>query len=58
LYASIRVSLSISIGDTYYTVISVSLSAIVFGVRIGIGIGDTIFDGIAIDYRHTFKEYR
>jgi hypothetical protein len=58
LYASIRVSLSIGIGDTFYTAISLSLSAILFCVRIGIGIGDTILEGIAIDYRHTFKEYR
>ena len=42
------------IGDTFST--AISLSAIL--LHVSIGIGNTIFDGIAINHRHTFKEYR
>ena len=43
-----------SVSAILFNGVSLSLSAILFCVSIGIGIGDTIFDGIAIDYRRYF----
>ena len=42
------------IGDTFST--AISLSAIL--LHVSIGTENTIFDGIAINYCHTFEEYR
>ena len=55
LCSSIRVSLSIGIGDTFFDGVSLSVWAILLCASISIG--DTIFDGIDIDYCHTFTEY-
>jgi len=54
LLISIIVIDSNTIGDTF----TVSLSVSPILARISIDISDTFFDGIAIDYRIPFKEYR